>query len=166
MVADKYEHLGVVHIGSAFVFILFIAHFLLAARKMPFRFGQVRTFHVHAKMLHHEDTWLWAVQVLTALLVLVFGVTHMWVVIADLPIIAAKSAERMQDGIWPLLYGVLLPAIVLHAAIGFYRLSIKFGMWSKRGRKAVKFLAMILTCALFALGCAGLLGFMMLPVAG
>ena len=36
------------------------------------------------------------------------GSIHMWVVLTDLPITAAKSAARIQTGWWMLFYFILL----------------------------------------------------------
>ncbi|MFP4515902.1 MAG: succinate dehydrogenase/fumarate reductase cytochrome b subunit, partial [Desulfovibrionales bacterium] len=52
---------------------------------------------------------------------------HMWVVLTDLPIMAAKSAARVQNGWWLLFYLILLPMVELHVSVGFYRIGVKWG---------------------------------------
>ncbi|WP_027184763.1 fumarate reductase [Desulfovibrio inopinatus] len=126
--------------GGPIIFLIFLLHFLLAARKIPFRSDGVKIAVGHARMLNHRDTWLWLVQVITALVILVLGAIHMWVVLTDLPITAAKSAARMQKAPWFLFYLILLPMVEMHVSVGFYRIGVKWGFITSGNRdKAKKF---------------------------
>ncbi len=128
-----FEATYMAQIGGPLIFLLMLAHFVIAARKMPFRAGELITFWKHSQLLKHKDTWMWLVQVGTALVVLVLGSIHMYQVLTTLPITAAKSAARVQDG-WLAFYLVLLPMAELHVGIGFYRLGVKYGYITKSNR--------------------------------
>ncbi len=132
-IAYFFEATYLVQIGGPLIGMLMIFHFIIAARKMPFSGRELLTFWRHARMMKHKDTWLWLVQVLSALIVLVLATIHMWFVLTDLPITAAKSAVRVKN-LLP-FYAVLLPMIELHVAIGFYRIGVKWGFVGKKGRK-------------------------------
>ena len=42
-------------IGAPLIFLLVIAHFLLATRKLPVRLGELPVFYDHAKRMRHSD---------------------------------------------------------------------------------------------------------------
>ena len=114
--------------------LVFLLHFVLAARKLPFRYKEQKSMWQHSLRLNHLDTWLWVVQALTAMLILIMGSIHMWTVLTNLPITAAKSAARIQGGWWLVFYIILLPMVELHVGIGFYRIGVKWG-WIKRANR-------------------------------
>lgn len=128
-----FEATYMAQIGGPLIFLLMIYHFVIAARKMPFRAGELCTFWKNARQLRHKDTCLWLVQVATALVVLVMASIHMYTVLTSLPITAARSAARVQEG-WLLFYLVLLPMAELHVGIGFYRLGVKYGYIMRASR--------------------------------
>lgn len=121
-------------IGGPVIFLLMLAHFVIAARKMPFQAGDWCTFWKHASVLRHKDTWMWLVQIVTALAILVMGSIHMYTVLTTLPITAELSAARVRGG-WLPFYLVLLPLAELHVGIGFYRLGVKYGFITRGNRK-------------------------------
>ncbi|MFP4071655.1 MAG: succinate dehydrogenase/fumarate reductase cytochrome b subunit [Desulfovibrionales bacterium] len=126
-IAHFFEATYMAQVGGPLIFFVFLFHFVLAARKVPFRAENQRLIWKHSRMLRHRDTWLWMVQVVTAMLILIMGSIHMWVVLTDLPIMAAKSAARVQNGWWLLFYLILLPMVELHVSVGFYRIGVKWG---------------------------------------
>ena len=85
-------------------------------------------------MLNHADTWLWLVQVVTAIVILIMGSIHMWEVLTNLPITAVRSAARGQNGFWLVFYLILLPLVELHVSIGFYRIGVKWGFIKRQNR--------------------------------
>ena len=97
--------------GGPLIGLVFLVHFVLAARKVPFRSQEQRTIWAHSKRLHHLDTWLWVVQAVTAMIILIMGGIHMWTVLTNLPMTAAKSAARIQGGYWLVFYMILLPLV-------------------------------------------------------
>ena len=120
-------------IGGPIVFLLMLAHFVIAARKMPFKAGEWCLFWHHAVRLRHKDTWMWIVQVVTALVILVLASIHMYTVLTTLPITAETSAARVRGG-WLPFYLVLLPLAELHVGVGFYRLGVKYGYITRSNR--------------------------------
>ncbi len=137
-IADFFETTYMAQLGGPLIFLAFLFHFVLAARKIPFRVEGQKTIWEHATMLRHRDTWLWIVQAATAMVILIMGSIHMWVVLGDLPITAAKSAARMQQTGWFLFYMLLLPCVELHVSVGFYRIGVKWGVIKAEGRLAAK----------------------------
>lgn len=158
------EATGLVQLGGPCIGLLFLVHCVLTARRIPFRQQEQRAIWGHARLLRHRDTWLWLAQVASALVVLVLGVAHMWTVLADLPITAAKSAARVQRWPWTLLYLVLLPMVELHVAIGFYRLGVKWGFISSRRRPLGVKAEKLLLVVFLAIGLLTLLRFLTLSV--
>ena len=90
-------------IGGPIILLVMILHFILAARKMPFSPLELREFWRQAKMMHHMDTWLWLVQVATAIVILVMASAHVINILSNLPISADKSAAAIQGGMVPFL---------------------------------------------------------------
>lgn len=164
-IAEFFEATGMAQVGGPLVFLLFLTHFFLAARKLPFRLEGQKTIWSHARMMHHADTWLWIVQAVSAMLILLMGAIHMWVVLTDLPITAAKSAARIQGGFWFGFYMILLPLTELHVGIGFYRIGVKWGFITDDRRGIFKKRENILTLAFIVIGFAALLRFMFLNIA-
>ena len=151
-------------VGGPLIGATFLLHFILAARKVPFRVEQQSAIWKHARMLHHLDTWLWLIQAFTAMVILIMGSIHMWTVLTDLPITAAKSAARIQGGFWLVFYLILLPMVELHVGIGFYRIGVKWGFIKRSNRKGLKRFENILTGIFILIGLITLIRFMTLPI--
>jgi succinate dehydrogenase/fumarate reductase cytochrome b subunit len=75
-IAEFFETTYMAQVGGPLIFLVFLFHFFLAARKVPFRMEQQQTISAHARMLRHRDTWLWVVQVVTAMVILMMGSIH------------------------------------------------------------------------------------------
>jgi fumarate reductase subunit C len=163
-IAGFFEATYMAQVGGPLVFLGFLLHFVLAARKIPFRAEGQKTIWQHARMMHHGDTWLWVVQVVSAMLILVMGSIHMWVVLTDLPISAAKSAARVQSGFWAVFYFILLPLAELHVGIGFYRIGVKWGFIKDRERDKFKRGENLLTGMFIAIGLITLVRFLFLSL--
>ncbi|WP_022656855.1 fumarate reductase [uncultured Desulfovibrio sp.] len=114
--------------------LLILFHFWIAARKMPFRAGELGVFVRHSKSLREADTWLWLVQVFTAVVILAGAFFHVYTVMTNLPINVEGSAKRLRDG-WLAFYAVFLPCVILHTGIGVYRLAVKYGVCAKTARE-------------------------------
>ncbi len=160
-----FEATGMAQIGGPIVGLIFLLHFVLAARKVPFRAEQQKVIYRHARLLHHRDTWLWLVQAGTAMLILIMGAAHMWVVLTDLPISAAKSAARVQKWQWLLFYLCLLPMVELHVGIGFYRIGVKWGFIRRDNRAKSKKFENVLVALFVGIGLLTLLRFLFLTPA-
>ncbi len=159
-----FEATYMAQVGGPIIGFTFLLHFLLAARKVPFRAEQQSAIWKHSRMLHHADTWLWLVQVVTAMIILIMGSIHMWTVLTDLPITAAKSAARIQGGFWLVFYLILLPMVELHVGIGFYRIGVKWGFIKRRNRKGGKKIEKILTGIFILIGLITIVRFMTLSI--
>ena len=163
-IAWFFEETYMAQIGGPAIGLLIFSHFLLAARKMPWRTEEQEGFLKHAVLLRHKDTWLWVAQVVSALVILVLAGIHMWVVLSDLPITAAKSAARIQSGTWLPFYLVLLPFAELHVGIGFYRIGVKFGYITRQNRRWFQRAEVVMTLGLVGIGLLTLVRFMFLSI--
>ncbi|MEA4858632.1 succinate dehydrogenase/fumarate reductase cytochrome b subunit [Solidesulfovibrio sp.] len=159
-----FEATYMAQVGGPLIFLAFLLHFVLAARKIPFATGQQRLMLSNAKRLRHPDTWLWIVQATTAMGILILGAVHMWVVLTNLPITAEKSAARIQTGFWFVFYLFLLPMVELHVGIGFYRILVKWGFLDRQGRWSIKKKENLLTGIFIAIGLLSLLRYYFLSL--
>lgn len=163
-VAIFFEETYMAQVGGPMIGFTFLLHFILAARKVPFRMEQQATIWKHSRVLHHLDTWLWLIQAFTAMVILIMGSIHMWTVLSTLPITAAKSAARIQGGFWLVFYLILLPMVELHVGIGFYRIAVKWGLIRRKTRKGFKKFENILTGIFILIGLITIVRFLTLPI--
>ena len=163
-IAHFFEETYMAQIGGPVIAFIFLFHFALAARKIPFRTIEIFSFWKHSRILKHTDTWLWMIQALTAMIILIMGSIHMWMVLTDLPITAAKSAARIQGGFWLIFYLILLPMVELHVGIGFYRIAVKWGFVKRKGRKPFKGFENILTTIFILIGLITIVRFYLFPL--
>jgi fumarate reductase subunit C len=158
-IAHFFEATYMAQVGGPMIALVMITHFLLAARKLPFRAGEQKQMWLHTVRFNHLDTWLWIVQAATAFIILIMGCIHMWTVLTNLPITAALSARRIQGGWWFLFYLVLLPMIELHVGIGIYRIGVKWGWITRSNRKMLHGFENKLTLVMITIGFVSLLTF-------
>ena len=109
----------------------------------------------HSKGLKELDTWLWLVQVFTAIIILAGAFYHVYGVMTDLPINVAGSTKRLHAG-WLAFYVFFLPCVILHTGIGVYRLAVKFGFCVKATRPAWRKWTWIVMGCYLLLGAAAL----------
>jgi fumarate reductase subunit C len=158
------EETYMAQVGGPIIACIFLLHFVLAARKVPFRVEQQSTIWKLSRQLRHTDTYLWLIQAVTAMIILIMGSVHMWTVLTDLPITAEKSAARIQGGYWLAFYLILLPMIELHVGIGFYRIAVKWGFARRKDRKKFKRFENYLTVIFVAIGLITLVRFLLLKI--
>lgn len=158
-IAYFFEATYMAQLGGPLIALVLLAHFVLAARKLPFRAREQKAMWRHSVNFNHLDTWLWMIQAVTAFIVLIMGCAHMWTVLTNLPITAARSAARIQGGWWLLFYIVLLPMIELHVGIGIYRIGVKWGFIKRANRKALHGFENKLTLVFIAIGLCSLFTF-------
>ena len=110
------------------VFSLFILHAALGVRKFPISWKQHTIIRSQMGMMNHGDTNLWYWQVVTGFIMFFLGSVHLFVMLTHPgQIDPYLSADRVFSSfMWP-LYLVLLVSVELHAAIGLYRLCMKWG---------------------------------------
>jgi len=122
-------------LGVSIITILVI-HALVAVRKFPGNYRQYRVFKGHAIRLNHLDTKLWFVQVVTGFILFFTASVHLFIVTTHPADIGPYlSSDRMINGWMAPLYILLLITSVLHANIGLYRLSIKWGWFDGKNPK-------------------------------
>lgn len=75
MFAEEQAWLHVVFVG--FITLCVVIHAFCALRRFPTSYHQLRDIKAHYKMLRHEDTTLWMVQLVTAFLLFIFVFPHL-----------------------------------------------------------------------------------------
>ncbi|MDY0040374.1 MAG: succinate dehydrogenase/fumarate reductase cytochrome b subunit [Desulforhabdus sp.] len=158
-IAGSLEETYLAQLGGPLIALIFLLHFILAARKLPFKYTEQKAMWQHSLRLNHLDTWLWVVQAATAMVILIMGSIHMWTVLTNLPITAAKSAARIQGGWWLAFYLILLPMIELHVGIGFYRIGVKWGWIKRTNRRFFQGIEKKLTLTFIVIGLISLFTF-------
>ncbi|MDX2411197.1 MAG: hypothetical protein QNK16_03860, partial [Woeseiaceae bacterium] len=154
------------------IFILFLVHAALAARKIPAQLTERRQMIKLGRDLKasngfdpHVESMLWIWQVRTGMLILVLGSFHLILLSMDtltplfgerLGIEAITSAARVRAGLW-LPYAILLVCVEFHAGVGLYRLAIKWGAGTLLTRKTLRVLEHVLLWFFLGLGVVVLL---------
>jgi len=163
------SHPGLVSLVVAVIFALVVLHALLALRKFPSSYRQVRAFRDHANAMQHGDTTLWWWQVVTGYALFFMVPVHLYVMLTRPGSIGPYgSADRIwTDSFWP-LYLVLLFAVELHGGIGLYRLAVKWGWFAgpdpAAGRRRLKTLKWALTVFFLVLGLATLAAYVRIGI--
>jgi fumarate reductase subunit C len=158
-----------VSIVVACIFLLVVLHALLALRKFPISYRQVRAFREHADAMKHGDTTLWWWQVVTGFALFFMVSVHLYVMLTRPGSIGPYgSADRIwTDSFWP-LYLVLLFAVELHGGIGLYRLAVKWGFGigpdPAAARSRLKTLKWGLTAFFLVLGLATLAAYIRIGI--
>ena len=148
-----FEASGMAQIGGPAIFVLLLFHFALAARKIPFATKQQSVMLANARRMQHTDTWLWVIQAVSGMIILIMGSIHLWTVLTDMPITAQKNAMRLQEGwAWVAFYLVFIPMVWTHTGIGFYRIMVKWGIVGSQGRPGLKKKDALVTAALIGIG--------------
>jgi fumarate reductase subunit C len=151
------------------VLMLLVLHALLAMRKFPINYRQVRSIRDHVRHMQHGDTTLWWWQVVTGFALFFLASVHLYVMLTRPDRIGPfESADRMwSEHFWP-LYLVLLFAVELHGGIGLYRLAVKWGWFAGRDpdatRARLKTLKWMLTAFFLVLGLATLAAYVKIGI--
>ncbi len=158
-----------VSIVVAVIFALVVLHAMLAVRKFPISYAQVRAFRAHADDMKHGDTTLWWWQVVTGFALFFLASIHLYVMLTRPGSIGPYgSADRIwSETFWP-LYLVLLFAVELHGGIGLYRLAVKWGWFAGADpgatRRRLKTLKWALTAFFLVLGLATLAAYVKIGI--
>ncbi len=150
------------------VFSLFILHAALGMRKFPISWRQYKTVRAQMHMMNHSDTNLWFYQAVTGFIMFFAGSVHLYIMLTHPHIAADISADRVVSStMWP-LYLVLLISVELHAAIGLYRLCMKWGWFAgkdpRHSRARLQKLKKRLTVFFLALGILSLVVFVVIGI--
>lgn len=135
----------IITLFSAFIFAFVLLHAVLAVRKIPVSYQQYRVLRDHIRVMRHEDTTLWWVQVYTGFALFFLVSVHIYTMMSQPGNIGpyASSDRVVGEWMWP-LYLLLLVTAVVHAAVGSYRVGVKWGWLPARdpvlGRQRLKWL--------------------------
>jgi fumarate reductase subunit C len=152
---------GMVSVIVGGVLLLIVLHAFLAMRKFPANYRQWQTFAAHRALMHHGDTTLWWIQVITGFALFFMASIHLYQMLMHPGLIGPyESSDRVWSGRWWPLYFVMLFAIELHAGIGLYRLAVKWGWFvgddANAGRRRLQMLKWAMTAFFLVLGLATL----------
>lgn len=155
-------HPWIVSLFALGVLALIVVHAVLALRKLPHSSREYVGLRGHLRSVNHGDTRLWWWQATTGVALLFLIAPHLYVVITQPQSIgASESAYRVVvERAW-LLYVVLLPTVLLHAAAGTYRLAMKWG-WPAVPRVRLKRWVGVIAGGYLALGLAALVTYLVL----
>ncbi|MCB1846439.1 MAG: fumarate reductase cytochrome b subunit [Halieaceae bacterium] len=150
---------------AAAIFALIALHAILALRKFPASAAQYRRFHQHMESMHHADTTLWYVQVVTGFSLFFLASAHVFLVFIQPDNIGPyASSDRIWSGRFWLLYAPLLVCVHLHAGIGIYRLVMKWApipaAQTQQVRRRLKIAMWGIIVFFIALGSASLVTYM------
>jgi len=165
------------------IFTLFLAHAVLASRKIPAQLRErqrmielgkglnrsgrekVATASEFSPFHPHTESLLWIWQVRTGMVILVLGSFHLILLGMDvltglfgdrIGIEAFTSIERVRSGLW-LPYAILLVCVEFHASIGLYRLATKWGAGTWLSRETTRRIEAVLLWFFLGLGVVVLL---------
>jgi len=147
------------------IFSMFIFHAFLAVRKFPASYKEYQRYRAHRKLLKHDDTNLWLIQITTGFAMFFLGSIHLYMMMTEPEKIGPyASADRIySDWMWP-MYLLLLISVVLHSWVGVYRLIIKWGWFDgkdpRKNRKRSKLVIKALIVIYLVLGLVSLASYM------
>ena len=124
-------------IGAVGVVFLLLVHIVTAGRKLPSRVREQTMIWRISRQLRHVDTWLWSIQVVTGMLILLFAAIHLWVILTTFPIDAVKSSRRVAES-FGYLYLPMILVVELHVGIGLYRAVVKWTAFNRRVGSMIK----------------------------
>ena len=126
--ADGHGYPWVVTCIAIGIAILALVHVLVALQKLPMSLRQQRALHQQMQVFDHSDTRLWRLQAITGVVILLLLPVHLWLIGSAPETIGPQgSADRIwNQGVW-MVYLPLLLTVELHAAIGIYRVALKWG---------------------------------------
>ncbi|MEA3229260.1 MAG: fumarate reductase cytochrome b subunit [Campylobacterota bacterium] len=152
---------GIITFLAGAISVIFIVHASVAIRKFPSNYKQYKIMKNHTTQMKHEDTSLWAIQIITGFFMFFIGSVHLYIMMTQPSNIGPyASSSRIVDQFMGPLYFMLLLSVVSHAFIGLYRLAMKWGFFegenSKQSRKNFKLLMKVMIAAYIIIGLASL----------
>lgn len=162
LTADGHGYPWVVTIIAMIIAVIALVHVLVAAHKMPLNLRQQKALKQQLNVVNHGDTRLWVWQAATGIVIFLTLPVHLWLIGAAPETIGPYgSADRIwQQGVW-LLYLPLLLCVELHAAIGMYRVAVKWGAARDlNSRSRLKKIKSIISVVFILVGIASLLAFL------
>ena len=160
--ADGHGYPWIVTLIAIAVGLLTLVHMLAVLPKLPANLRQQHALAKQITTINHADTRLWVWQLVTGLIIMLALPVHLWLIgSAPETVGPVGSAQRIwQQHAW-LLYMPLLLAVELHAAIGIYRLVIKWGsVCTPLSRQRLKTIKNAISVVFILIGIASLLAFL------
>lgn len=147
-------------IFSSVMLVIVMLHAVFALRRFPTQLGQYKALKNQMSVVKHGDTKIWFWQMVTGFLLFFVVPPHIYMMITNPEIGPHLSAERVyHHNVWQ-LYIVLLPAVVIHAVFGLYRVFVKWGLCQNR-HGLLKF-AKVMVVYLLIIGIASLLAYIVI----
>ena len=131
------EHLWMHVVFVGFIFVCVVSHALCALRRFPTSYRQCRDIKAPYRLLRHEDTTLWMVQLVTAFLLFLLVFPHLMSMLTnpggfDPNLIGVHTYHN------GLLYTfIFLVVTELHGMIGLYRLAVKWDIFAKNPERDI-----------------------------
>ena len=160
--ADGHGYPWVVTLIAIAIAVLAGIHVLVALQKLPMSLAQQKALRSQMQTINHGDTRLWRWQAITGVIILLLLPVHLWLIgSAPETIGPFGSADRIwNQGVW-LVYLPLLFTVELHAAIGIYRVALKWGAARDLNtRERMKKIKTIVSVIFIVIGIASLLAFL------
>lgn len=134
---DGQEHLWMHVAFVGFITLCVMIHAFCALRRFPTSYRQYRDMKGHYKLLQHQDTTLWVVQIVTGFLLFFFVFTHVMPMLFnpggfDVNLIGLHTYHMGM-----IFTFVFLVITELHGMIGLYRLGVKWEIFQKSPDKAL-----------------------------
>jgi fumarate reductase subunit C len=159
---DGHGYPWIVSLIAIAIAALALVHMLVAMHKLPLNLKQQRALRKQLTVIKHGDTRLWVWQAVTGVIIMVVLPVHLWLIgSAPETVGPVGSATRIwQDNAW-MLYFPLLIAVELHAAIGIYRVALKWGaVRDLNTRNRIKKLKNIISVVFVLIGTASIFAFL------
>ncbi|MGI2167149.1 fumarate reductase cytochrome b subunit [Shewanella oncorhynchi] len=160
--ADGHGYPWVVTCIAIGIAILALVHVLVALQKLPMSLRQQRALRQQMQVINHSDTRLWRWQAITGVVILLLLPVHLWLIGSAPETIGPQgSADRIwNQGVW-MVYLPLLFTVELHAAIGIYRVALKWGAARDlNNRSRLRKIKTIVSGLFVTVGVASLLAFL------
>ncbi|MCU8000648.1 fumarate reductase cytochrome b subunit [Shewanella sp. SM95] len=160
--ADGHGYPWVVTCIAIGIAILALVHVLVALQKLPMSLRQQRALRQQMQVINHSDTRLWRWQAITGVVILLLLPVHLWLIGSAPETIGPQgSADRIwNQGVW-MVYLPLLFTVELHAAIGIYRVALKWGAARDlNNRSRLRKIKTIVSVLFVTVGVASLLAFL------
>lgn len=159
---DGHGYPWIVSLIAIAIAALALVHMLVAMHKLPLNLKQQRALRKQLAVINHGDTRLWVWQAVTGVIIMVALPVHLWLIgSAPETVGPVGSATRIwQENAW-ILYFPLLIAVELHAAIGIYRVAIKWGaVRDLNTRNRIKKIKNIISVVFVLIGTASIFAFL------
>lgn len=160
--ADGHGYPWVVTLIAIAIAVIASIHVLVALQKLPMSLAQQKALRLQMQTINHGDTRLWRWQAITGVIILLLLPVHLWLIgSAPETIGPYGSADRIwNQGVW-LVYLPLLFTVELHAAIGIYRVALKWGAARDLNtRERMKKIKTVVSVIFILIGVASLLAFL------